>query len=374
MKNLPLNYFISGLTKEEIRDNAHMLGEKFPASWNKERMSLALAAVYERDPSVFLRMLSESTIAFTYMVFKEKMNARFLLSKEIADEQYENIMENLGELEYLGLAAYELNRFVIADIMKKALSGYPDKHREQLKRWQQMEYCAFGILVAYGIVEMREYVRMFRECYPEFSEEDALLFLNRRIGLRLHSSRLMVDKKEEWVYCDIMDEPDGWYELIQRKQDIPYRMYTKDEYISIFNEGYPREPAKYMELVDILTRQGLSEEAAKDSLLKSALLLCKQLQITSGIPEIVREIEWQSEKDLKAFINSYFRFTNDLPIWANKGYSPNEMIARFQNTTKPAIQPRGKILQFSGTVKHGRNDPCPCGSGEKYKNCCGKLQ
>ncbi|MBQ3159801.1 MAG: SEC-C domain-containing protein [Clostridia bacterium] len=20
----------------------------------------------------------------------------------------------------------------------------------------------------------------------------------------------------------------------------------------------------------------------------------------------------------------------------------------------------------------GRNDPCPCGSGKKYKNCCGR--
>jgi preprotein translocase subunit SecA len=23
--------------------------------------------------------------------------------------------------------------------------------------------------------------------------------------------------------------------------------------------------------------------------------------------------------------------------------------------------------------KVGRNDPCPCGSGKKYKNCCGAL-
>ncbi|MBR0400159.1 MAG: SEC-C domain-containing protein [Mogibacterium sp.] len=22
--------------------------------------------------------------------------------------------------------------------------------------------------------------------------------------------------------------------------------------------------------------------------------------------------------------------------------------------------------------KPGRNDPCPCGSGKKYKHCCGK--
>jgi uncharacterized protein YecA (UPF0149 family) len=23
------------------------------------------------------------------------------------------------------------------------------------------------------------------------------------------------------------------------------------------------------------------------------------------------------------------------------------------------------------SVKVGRNDPCPCGSGKKYKKCCG---
>ena len=27
---------------------------------------------------------------------------------------------------------------------------------------------------------------------------------------------------------------------------------------------------------------------------------------------------------------------------------------------------------FHAEKKVGRNDPCPCGSGKKYKNCCGK--
>jgi len=26
----------------------------------------------------------------------------------------------------------------------------------------------------------------------------------------------------------------------------------------------------------------------------------------------------------------------------------------------------------SDSGKSGRNDPCPCGSGKKFKNCCGK--
>jgi uncharacterized protein len=27
-----------------------------------------------------------------------------------------------------------------------------------------------------------------------------------------------------------------------------------------------------------------------------------------------------------------------------------------------------------GTVKVGRNDPCPCGSGKKFKRCCGEIR
>ena len=28
--------------------------------------------------------------------------------------------------------------------------------------------------------------------------------------------------------------------------------------------------------------------------------------------------------------------------------------------------------QSAAGPKVGRNDPCPCGSGKKYKHCCGK--
>jgi len=37
-------------------------------------------------------------------------------------------------------------------------------------------------------------------------------------------------------------------------------------------------------------------------------------------------------------------------------------LARLLNTPKPKIAEK----------KVGRNEPCPCGSGKKYKNCCGQ--
>jgi preprotein translocase subunit SecA len=33
-------------------------------------------------------------------------------------------------------------------------------------------------------------------------------------------------------------------------------------------------------------------------------------------------------------------------------------------TEKTEAKKKGKLV--------GRNDPCPCGSGKKYKQCCGK--
>ena len=35
---------------------------------------------------------------------------------------------------------------------------------------------------------------------------------------------------------------------------------------------------------------------------------------------------------------------------------------------------QSSIQIVRSTPKVGRNDPCPCGSGKKYKNCCGRNQ
>lgn len=39
-----------------------------------------------------------------------------------------------------------------------------------------------------------------------------------------------------------------------------------------------------------------------------------------------------------------------------------------------SIDPLGNMPDFLRTMpKVGRNDPCPCGSGKKFKHCCGKI-
>ncbi|MCF7920143.1 MAG: preprotein translocase subunit SecA [Candidatus Cloacimonetes bacterium] len=60
--------------------------------------------------------------------------------------------------------------------------------------------------------------------------------------------------------------------------------------------------------------------------------------------------------------SAYQRATGAAPAPDQKG-TPNR-----ERPPAPKIQPRRTA------PKIGRNDPCPCQSGKKYKNCCGKFQ
>jgi len=58
-------------------------------------------------------------------------------------------------------------------------------------------------------------------------------------------------------------------------------------------------------------------------------------------------------------------YLNNMPHWQLKGHTPMEaqaIIDARRSITMPIISAK----------KPGRNDPCPCGSGKKYKNCCGR--
>ena len=59
-------------------------------------------------------------------------------------------------------------------------------------------------------------------------------------------------------------------------------------------------------------------------------------------------------------------FSNSTRMWRLKGYTPDELSAN-----EDGAKNMGKVIPFGHhEQKAGRNDPCPCGSGKKYKKCC----
>lgn len=53
-----------------------------------------------------------------------------------------------------------------------------------------------------------------------------------------------------------------------------------------------------------------------------------------------------------------------MPRWDINGWSPDDL----------SVKEFGYKVSNAPTAVHvGRNDPCPCGSGKKYKKCCGRF-
>jgi preprotein translocase subunit SecA len=57
---------------------------------------------------------------------------------------------------------------------------------------------------------------------------------------------------------------------------------------------------------------------------------------------------------------------------ASSGGAPNKKASDVVSEAAAATEAQAKAKPVRTGPKVGRNDPCPCGSGKKYKNCCGK--
>ena len=81
--------------------------------------------------------------------------------------------------------------------------------------------------------------------------------------------------------------------------------------------------------------------------------------IKDAVVDVIFRFEPRQEPTVKSVFSS------------SKNYVHNKVSLLDEKTTKkqPESTPRSSI---SSDKKVGRNDTCPCGSGKKYKKCCGR--
>lgn len=389
MAKMTLDTYIMNLRKTDMQDIAQMFGERIPQSWIKDRMAQRVATIYEQNIPALLPMLSYITIASLLAIFQQKRNGKLPAVFSEEDKELAPFNHMLLQLEYLGLVDYARGKVNIAAILEDALSRKQMVSEEQLTQWNTMELCALGILHAYGMLEKKTFHQIFRECYPELDELAVATYLNRRIAVRSAYSEARMENGT-WLFIDQMEEPGRWFHALQSREDIPYRKYSREEYVTLATTGFLNKPKRYDELLTILLAQGMGRKEAESTLRSAAMEHRIHLDIKSAsIPNFVKDIPWDTMEDLEQFLQSLMDFLNHNPIWYNKGHSPSELyksvppmgekprFARSKVESMPSkkealVPDAGKVLPFrSGTII-GRNDPCPCGSGKKYKNCCGR--
>ena len=95
--------------------------------------------------------------------------------------------------------------------------------------------------------------------------------------------------------------------------------------------------------------------------------------------QIMQEAHFKNLQEANLLLGAITAYSNSIPTWLFKGRSSDEMYGKDPKRGEKLATASAMVSQMSrgyqqasAFPKVGRNDPCPCGSGLKYKNCHGK--
>ncbi|UQZ83914.1 hypothetical protein SK3146_03121 [Paenibacillus konkukensis] len=156
------------------------------------------------------------------------------------------------------------------------------------------------------------------------------------------------------------------------RSEVPFRPFTKDELIAAGEPNFVDANPSYQAFVELIDRcYSMSREEAAH-LIDECVYAIRIGQTPNQLFNFLQhQLEIKDLEMVKAIMDHIVRLHNHTRQWALKGYYPTELSA--QQRVPAASGPAGKadVISFATRKKVGRNDPCPCGSGKKYKKCCG---
>ncbi len=161
--------------------------------------------------------------------------------------------------------------------------------------------------------------------------------------------------------------------LLAAQGNKKYYIPTMSEIITLGTKGYLPDNKELRKLVSyFIIRMGVSQEQAEmtANFIQTAISGDCEMQDVFDILEETG-ISINSEKQLNDVVKLLNDVWNNTRMLLNRGFTPKELARE----DRQKILPSGKttnIINFDNSKRNKiyPNDPCPCGSGKKYKNCC----
>lgn len=226
----------------------------------------------------------------------------------------------------------------------------------------------------YGTIDYPKFLEIYNEQNGTNISIDELqvLFKDTSYVKQLEKSYVYV-KKEALVHdaIEYSGEPE-LSNLLRSMAGKPFYVPEKEELLRYIDEFYYEKTSFQEQLAMKLAEDffGGSTIMIKDEMDD----LIHEIQVVQNNPrEVIREFfgrfEMKDVNQMNEYAHMLTMISNSTRIWGNRGHTSMELFSMEQSHLLPLPD---ATSQRSENQKIGRNAPCPCGSGKKYKKCCGK--
>ena len=264
-------------------------------------------------------------------------------------------LEQVFGLYIMGYAVEDMeqeDRYFITDTAAGLFGGADTEGNREVRISVQRKLNLIrASLHLYGIVTFKQLIRLFKKYYDmDITVEEITDFLGASpydITINGEDGEIVID--------DMNDEQ---YQMVRRLQgDRPYYEPEFAKFIKFSDPNFIDESVHHTELRNWIAE---NTEAPKEQHRNIYISLLQLIMRGANQDEVIQYlvslgVEFKDEGERRRFFDNIAGIVNNTRHFKFRGHKESEL------QTKTIVR----------EIKVGRNDPCPCGSGKKYKKCCG---
>ena len=403
-----------GFDTDELLENAYLMGYNKDGKMDRlegEKLADGLAKAILKKPEHVLRRLPQEDLQLLQLL----TDAEPGIGMKARNTRHVMAMCDLGLARETECdKENDLYMIYITEDFKKAIRPHLDQvlNDFEVKFRLYVEQIILGALNIYGLLTENELKMILKRCL-DLTDDGSGVFehVYQRSVMLLLQEDFTDDGKSFFTSPFVYD----YEEILKTRKEHPDlkrpKHFSRDEIQRAGEMPVPSIPNPYeKQLMKMLKKDmGFDQQETYYNIFL-AWLWAQDRKVPPVA--IVQHIIDQSDKVsgidmLNQVTGVLMDYMNNTPRWGFYGRCPNDIAKDMEPMTAPprislgpnarkmgytqeqvqgmvddlweermnpasSADPLNVLMPYIAPPKVGRNDPCPCGSGKKYKNCCGR--
>ncbi len=226
---------------------------------------------------------------------------------------------------------------------------------------------ASAAVAFYGALEIKELVEIMDKHGKGLEKKsfvESVLYYRSRVDRQytIYKKMVIALQFDEHGHKRLKD-------LLAAREGKPIYIPSADEFTKYCGLFYYEETSYTKALKQMIALFLKDEDKASELTYEIHHLILMQARMQDIVDHIhASGVEYRTMPEMEKMVKLIVEVCNNTRLWSNYGHTPLEISAL--RRTK-ASWPMASQATFD--APESRNAPCPCGSGMKYKHCCGRV-
>lgn len=359
---------LMSLTKTELDDIRINLGVGGTSSLKKQELADALAgAILNFAPNWLANIENEQ-----YELLNKIVQSETCIKGDIITPSQVDYLSSIG-IVFSGSKDKEHYLF-IPEELKEIFKNINNKSfKKKVLLNNETVRLATGILFYYGYLDYEQLYEMVTRIINKKE-----ISLERFVGVLINGSCW----QDEIITLEIgaqhinVVNPEELIETQLEWSKEEFRPLSYEEIYQAGQPGYVVKNQQYLQMEKFLAEKLNVSIEEVNGFMQDIIIMIMNEETSAFIFDYMQDmIAIPNQKIAKQLSLLLLELYNSVNIFKLKGYTLNELDKMMGKTAKGLVvsKARGKdnVIRVSfGEKTAGRNEPCPCGSGKKYKKCC----